>query len=75
MKRWCYIHNGFFGEQEPLDNPDVTSGICDACFPGEMEKIEKIRKARALERELKNKPQGDHPTSASSDQDKPDHQE
>ena len=31
------------GEKEPLENKDMTSGICPECFPGELEKIRKLR--------------------------------
>jgi len=54
----CYICWKTYGEKEPLNDKSHTHGICEACFPGEMEKIDKIKKERAARRCERDCPPG-----------------
>lgn len=52
MKIHCYSrhHQGdrLIGEKEPLANHEITSGLCDECFPKEMEDLRRWREFRTL---------------------------
>lgn len=46
MIRVCYICWKIMGEKEPYKDKSMTSGICEECFPGELEKLRKWKEAR-----------------------------
>lgn len=52
MVKICYsvhhIGDREFGEKPPYENREVTSGICDDCFPKEMEDLRRWQEARTL---------------------------
>ena len=39
MLRQCCRCKVIYGEKEPLEDKNVTSGYCDVCFPLEMERF------------------------------------
>jgi hypothetical protein len=47
MIQVCCVCWKKYGEKEPLEDKSETHGICEGCFPGELEKIQKIKKERA----------------------------
>jgi len=44
MRCVCYVCGKQYGEKEPLDNKDETSGLCPVCYPKELEAIDKYIK-------------------------------
>jgi len=50
MIRQCYVCQKFMGEKEPFEKKIVTSGICDECFPKELEKLRQYMETRKNER-------------------------
>jgi len=49
MRQVCYICGILYGLKEPYDNDAETGGLCDECFPLEMERLKKEREE--IERE------------------------
>lgn len=40
MIQKCYVCKDIYGTKEPWDDFQVSHGLCDACFPKEMQRIE-----------------------------------
>jgi hypothetical protein len=55
MIQICYVCWKRYGEKEPLQDKSETHGVCPGCFPGELEKIEKIKKERAALRGVRDR--------------------
>jgi hypothetical protein len=51
MIRYCYIHKGIFGIKRPLLNFQKTSGICNRCLTGELEKLRKWKEEKEKQNE------------------------
>ena len=41
MIQVCYVCKQVYGEKEPLEDRQETHGVCPACWPGELERINK----------------------------------
>ncbi len=48
------ICNKVFGEKEPFEDKSETHGLCDICFPKEMEKLKRESKRLREEKMRKN---------------------
>lgn len=48
MLQHCYVCGEIYGEKQPLENKDVTSGICPACWPVTLIQFYNQRFGRAL---------------------------
>jgi len=58
MIRQCYLCGKVYGEKEPLQNKDTTSGICPDCWPVELIKLYNQCFGRALRMWTENNPSG-----------------
>jgi len=39
MIRMCYRCKKIMGEKEPFEDKSITSGLCDDCFPKELQRM------------------------------------
>lgn len=47
MIQQCYRCNTIYGEKEPLEDKRVTHGLCEECYPKEMQRLQtELREVR-----------------------------
>lgn len=60
MIRVCVVCKKVFGEKPPYEDKSVTHGICEICFPKEMERmrreLEEIKRDKKWEKKSENRP-------------------
>ncbi len=39
MIQKCYSCGDIYGEKEPFEDESISHGLCESCFPQEMERI------------------------------------